>query len=330
LDAARIASAFLLAPATMSQRLVRAKTRIRDAGIPFEVPGPGELPARLAPVLDAIYTAYGAGWEDAAGVDPRRRGLAAEAIWLARILVKLVPEEPEVRGLLALLLHCEARRTARRSPSGDYVPLTDQDATLWSRPMIEEAEWELATAAGRRAVGRFQLEAAIQSAHAQRAFAKPADWEAIALLYEGLTRLSPSVGALVGRAAAVANARGLASGLAALEVIDSRSVVNYQPYWAVRAHVLGGLGQFEAARESYSQAIGLCEDPSVRDFLMRSRDRLATGPHPSPDRAESSDSSRTIDDPRDRVAGGIQRLIPSGSVNSTDASMARASHQREN
>jgi predicted RNA polymerase sigma factor len=286
LDAARIASAFLVAPAAMGQRLVRAKAKIRDAGIPFEVPGPGDLPARLDPVLDAIYAAYGAGWEDAAGVDPRRRGLAGEAIWLARILVGLVPEEPEARGLLSLLLHCESRHAARRSPGGDYIPLAEQDVALWSRPMIVEAERELASAASRRAIGRFQLEAAIQSAHAQRAFTGRTDWEAIALLYEGLVRLSPSLGALVGRAAALANARDPASGLAALDAIDVRSVLSYQPYWAVRAHLLGGLGQIEAARESYSQAIGLCEDRPVRDFLIRSRDRLAAGQHRCPDRAE--------------------------------------------
>ena len=282
LDAARIASAFLVAPTTMGQRLVRAKARIRDAGIPFEVPGAEELPARLDPVLDAVYAAFGAGWEDATGADPRRRGLAAEAIWLARILVKLVPDEPEARGLLSLLLHCEARRVARRAPGGEYVPLTEQDATRWDRPMIEEAERELAAAAGRRAIGRFQLEAAIQSAHAQRAFTGSTDWEAVALLYEGLARISPSLGAMVGRAAAVASARGPAAGLIVLEAIDSRSALNYQPYWVVRAHLLARLGRFEAARESYSQAIGLCEDRAVRDFLMRSRDRLTPEPGRSP------------------------------------------------
>jgi RNA polymerase sigma-70 factor (ECF subfamily) len=271
LDAARIASAFLVAPATMGQRLVRAKGKIRDAGIPFEVPGPAELPARLDPVLDAVYAAYGTGWEDAAGADPRRRGLAAEAVWLARILVRLLPEEAEARGLLALLLHCEARRPARRSPGGDYVPLAEQDAALWSRPMIEEAERELAAAAALRSVGRFQLEAAIQSAHAQRAFTGQTDWDAVALLYEGLVQLSPTLGAKVSRAAALANARDPGSGLAALDAIDSRSVLNYQPYWAVRAHLLARRGDAAAAREAYEHAAGLSEDPSVRAFLVRAR-----------------------------------------------------------
>jgi predicted RNA polymerase sigma factor len=274
LDAARIASAFLVAPATMSQRLVRAKAKIRAAGIPFEVPGPGDLMARLGPVLDAVYAAYGTGWEDAAGVDPRHRGLAEEAIWLARILSRLVPTEAEVRGLLALLLHCEARRTARRAPNGDYVPLAEQDVALWSRPMIAEAERELAAAAALGSIGRFQLEAAIQSAHAQRAFTGQTDWEAIALLYEELARRAPALGALVGRAAALANARDPGAGLAALDAIDAQSVLSYQPYWAVRAHLLARLGNPQAARDAYAQAIGLSEDRPVREFLIRSRDQL--------------------------------------------------------
>jgi RNA polymerase sigma-70 factor (ECF subfamily) len=274
LDAARIASAFLVAPAAMGQRLVRAKAKIRDAGIPFEVPGPGDLSARLGPVLDAVYAAYGTGWEDAAGVDPRRRGLAGEAIWLAQILARLLPGEAEARGLLALLLHCEARSAARRSPGGDYVPLTEQDVALWSRPMIGDAERELAAAAALQTIGRFQLEAAIQSVHAHRALTGETDWEAVALLYAELVRRSPTLGALVGRAAALANARDHESGLTALDAIDARSVLNYQPYWAVRAHLLARLGDVEAARDAYSHAIGLSEDRPVRGFLIRSRDCL--------------------------------------------------------
>ena len=191
LDAARIASAFLVAPAAMGQRLVRAKAKIRDAGIPFEVPRPADLPARLGPVLDAVYAAFGTGWEDADGVDPRRRGLAAEAIWLARILAKLIPDEAEALGLLALLLHCEARREARRSTSGSYVPLDEQDTALWSRPMIAEAERSLASAAALRSIGRYQLEAAIQSVHAQRAITGRTSWGAVALLYGELVRPLP-------------------------------------------------------------------------------------------------------------------------------------------
>jgi RNA polymerase sigma-70 factor (ECF subfamily) len=278
LDAARIASAFLVPPATMSQRLVRAKSKIRDAGIPFHVPGPAELAERLEPVLGAIYAAYGTGWDDATGADPRRRGLASESIWLARILVHLMPVEAEAHGLLALLLYFESRRAARRSSRGDYVPLTEQDVALWSRPMIEEAERELAAGAALRKIGRFQLEAAIQSVHAQRLATGATDWNAIVLFYDELVRISPTLGALVGRAAALASARDPQTGLAALSAIDSRAISSYQPYWAVRAHLLAALGDVSSAREAYTKAIGLSEDRPVRDFLIRARDRLASAP----------------------------------------------------
>lgn len=274
LDAVRIASAFLVAPATMGQRLVRAKAKIRDAGIPFEVPARRELPARLGAVMDAIYAAYGTGWEDVAGSDPRRKGLAEEAIWLARVLAQLTPDEPEARGLLALMLHCEARRDARRSPGGQYVPLSEQDVALWSRPRMAEAERLLAEAAARGARGRFQIEAAIQSVHAQRAAAGVTDWEAISLLHEELVRLCPTLGAMVSRAAALASWRGPGAGLAALDAIDIGPASLYQPYWAVRAHVLAGLGRPDEARDCYTRAIGLGEDPKVREFLTRGRDLL--------------------------------------------------------
>jgi len=268
LDAARIASAFLVTPATMSQRLVRVKAKIRDAGIRFEIPEPRDLPSRLDAVLQAVYAAYGSGWEDVAGADPRRRGLAEEAIWLGRLVVRLLPDEPEAHGLLALMLHCEARRGARRDAAGGYVPLTRQDVTLWSRSMIGEAEELLATASRARKLGRFQLEAAIQSAHAQRAESGRTDWEAIALLYEGLLGLASTIGARVGHAAALAEARGSAAGLAVLETISSEAVSAYQPYWALSGHLLKSLGRGEQAKQAYARAIGLSEDPAVREFLV--------------------------------------------------------------
>lgn len=169
LDAARIASAFLLQPSAMGQRLTRAKRKIRDAGIAFELPESDELPPRLEAVLGAIYAAYGSGWDDVEGADPRRKGLAGEAIHLGRLLWQLMPAEPEVQGLLALMLHCEARRNARRTATGAYVPLSEQDVTSWSRPMIEEADSLLSAAEEIGRIGRFQLEAAIQSVHARRA-----------------------------------------------------------------------------------------------------------------------------------------------------------------
>src|SRR5712675_2848942 len=160
LDAARIAHAFLVSPTTMGQRLVRAKTKIRDAGIQFEVPDKRELPQRLDAVLEAIYAAFGIGWDDMGGIDQPGRELAEEAIWLGRVLLHLMPREAEVRGLLALMLHCEARRRARRGPEGRYIPLSEQDSQQWSLPLIQEAERHLAEASSRGRTGRFQLEAA--------------------------------------------------------------------------------------------------------------------------------------------------------------------------
>lgn len=272
LDAARIAQAFLVSPATMSQRLVRAKTKIRDAGIAFEIPEEHEIPPRLDAVLNAIYAAYGSGWEDAAGVDPRRQGLVDEAIWLTRALMQQMPQEPEVQGLLALMLHCEARRTARRAPDGRYVPLSEQDVRQWSTPMIEEAERELANAAKYARPGRFQFEAAIQSVHAERTHSGQTNWQAIALLYEGLVGLSPTLGVWIGRAAAVAEVNGPAAGLALLIEIEPATVTTYQPYWALRAHLLQRLGRKHEASGAFDRAIGLTEDEAVRQFLLERRE----------------------------------------------------------
>ena len=267
LDAARIASAFLVAPAAMGQRLVRAKVRIREAGIAFAVPEPEELPERLAAVLDAIYAAYGSGWEDAAGTDARRKGLTAEAIWLARLVTALLPAEPEARGLLALMLYCEARAPARRDAAGRFVPLSEQDASLWSRDMIVVAERELAAAASLLRPGRFQLEAAIQSVHIQRPITGRTNWEAIAFLYAGLVALSPTIGALVGRAAAIGEVHGPAAGLAALAELPPATARAYQPWWAVRAHLLAAQGDPEAAT-AYRTAAGMAEDEAVKAFLL--------------------------------------------------------------
>ena len=267
LDAARIASAFVVPAATMGQRLVRVKTKIRDAGIRFEVPDARKLPARLGPVLDAIYAAYGRGWEDVAGAEGGRADLAQEAIWLGRLVTRLLPDEPEALGLLALMLHCEARREARRDANGEYVPLGSQDVARWAWPLIDEAERALHAAGRAGAAGRFQLEAAIQSAHAQRGRDGRTDWEAIALLYEGLVRLAPTVGARVGQAAALAEARGAEAGLAALDAIPVDAIARYQPYWALRAHLLGALGRAADTAEAYARAIDLAEDPAARRFL---------------------------------------------------------------
>ena len=271
LDAARIAHAFLVSPTTMGQRLVRAKMKIRRGGIQFAVPEENELPQRLDAVLEAIYAAFGIGWDDMTGVDQRGRDLAEESIWLARVLLQLMPTEAEVRGLLALMLHCEARRPARRGPEGRYIPLTEQDSQQWSLPLIEEAERHLAEASSRGRTGRFQLEAAIQSVHAERARSGRTEWNAIMLFYKQLIRVSPTLGTRTGYAAAVAEAKGPEAGLAVLDGIDLDAVSTYQPYWAVRAHVLQRLGKTSEAGDAFDRAIGLAEDQAVRQFLLQSR-----------------------------------------------------------
>jgi RNA polymerase sigma-70 factor (ECF subfamily) len=271
LDAARIAHAFLISPATMGQRLVRAKIKIRDGGIRFEVPEERELPQRLDAVLEAIYAAFGIGWDDRAGVDQRGRDLAEESIWLARVLLGLMPLEAEVRGLLALMLHCEARRPARRGPDGRYIPLSEQDSRQWSQPFIEEAERHLAEALHHGRAGRFQLEAAIQSVHAERARTGRTEWRAIMLFYQQLIRISPTPGARTGYAAAVGEANGPEAGLAVLDGICPDDVSAYQPYWAVRAHLLQRLRKTSEAVDAFDRAIGLAEDPAVRQFLLQRR-----------------------------------------------------------
>jgi len=271
LDAARIAQAFLVSPATMGQRLVRAKTKIRKGGIQFEVPQESELPGRLDAVLEAIYAGFGIGWEDIAGVDQRGRDLAEEAIWLGRVLLQQMPREAEVRGLLALMLYCEARRRARRGPDGRYVPLSEQDPQQWGFPLIEEAERHLAEASRHGRPGRFQLEAAIQSVHSERAYSGRTEWAAIMLFYQQLVRISPTFGTRTGYAAAVGEANGPKAGLAALDAIDVEAVSGYQPYWAVRAHLLRRLGRLREAAPAFDRAIGLANDPAVRQFLLQKR-----------------------------------------------------------
>jgi predicted RNA polymerase sigma factor len=271
LDAARIAQAFLVPPATMGQRLVRAKRKILEAGIPFELPEDDDLPERLDAVLEAIYAAYGLGRDEVAGVDQPSEDLAEEAVWLARVVLDRLPDEPEVRGLLALMLFCDARRSTRRTPDGRYVPLSDQNPAAWSAAAIREAETELAAASRLGRIGRFQLEAAIQSVHADRGQTGRVDWAAIVAFYEHLVHIAPTLGARVAQAAAVAELHGPEAGLAKLETIERASVATYQPFWAVRAHLLRQAGDIAAAVEAYDLAIGLAQDPATRQFLLDRR-----------------------------------------------------------
>lgn len=269
LDAVRISGAFLVSPKTMGQRLVRAKTKIRAGGIRFEVPERQQLATRLDAVLEAIYAAFGIAWDDMAGADHRGRGLAEEAIWLAQVLLEQMPGEAEIQGLLALMLHCEARRTARRDREGHYVPLSEQDPKLWSLPLIEEAERHLAQASKSGQLGRFQLEAAIQSVHAERIHGRLVDWKTIVQFYAHLSRISPTIGCQTGYAAALAEAEETEHGMAVLDSMDRDRVSAYQPYWAVRASLLQRLGRNPEASDAYERAIGLAEDPAIREFLLK-------------------------------------------------------------
>ena len=269
IDGARIASAFLVSPAAMSQRLVRAKNKIRDAGIPFRVPEPPEWDERVSFVLDAIYAAYTTGWESLMETASTHHALAREAITLGRMLTQLMPQEPEALGLLALILHCEARREARYTSDGKFVPLDQQDTTLWSQSMIAEAEKHLRSAAAFKHMGRCQLEAAIQSLHANRARSGRIDWKEIALLYEGLVRIAPVIGSFVGRAVAIAQAGDPAAGFAVLQQIPTDRTANYQPYWAARGHLLQLLNRKDEAREAFNRAASLTDDPVLREYLFK-------------------------------------------------------------
>ncbi|MEN3385753.1 MAG: hypothetical protein V7608_5797 [Hyphomicrobiales bacterium] len=274
-DAGAIASAFLVAPATMGQRLTRAKAKIKQAGIPFDVPERAELGERRDAVLAAIYTAFAEGWSDPAGTEARRRNLAGEALWLGRLVVTLLPDEPEALGLLALMLFAEARRPARRDADGEYVPLAEQDTALWDATLMNEAEMLLLRASRMGVIGRYQLEAAVQSAHGVRRLTGAADWAAIEQLYDALLAMTCSPVVAINRAVAVAETQGPAAGLAALDALgDDARLAEYQPYWAARAGLLARMNDAAAACDAYDRAIGLESDPAVRRFLQRRRNAL--------------------------------------------------------
>ena len=278
-DAASIASAFLVAPATMGQRLTRAKAKIKQAGIPFDVPERSELGERLDAVLAAIYAAFAEGWTDPAGAEARRRNLASEALWLGRLVVTLLPDEPEALGLLALMLFAEARRPARRAADGGYVPLAEQDTALWDAAPMNEAEALLLRASRMGVIGRYQLEAAVQSAHGVRRLTGAADWAAIEQLYDALLAMTGSPVVAINRAVAIAETRGPAAGLAALGALgDDTRLAEYQPYWAARAGLLARMNDATAARVAYDRAIGLESDPAVRRFLQSRQSKLKAPP----------------------------------------------------
>ena len=275
LDARIIASAFLVSPAAMGKRLVRAKEKIRQARIAFRVPDRAELPARLETVLDAIYAAFTEGWTDPAGTDAARRDLGEEALYLARLVAALLPEEPEALGFLALLLHAEARRPARRTAQGEFVPLAEQDTGLWDAHLILEAETLLRRASALGSVGPYQLEAALQSAHVYRCRTGHANWEEIVTLYDACFALTGSPVVAINRAVALAELHGPALALQALdEASAAAAIAEYQPYWAARADLLARSGAPDDARQAYAIAIGLERDPAVRRFLQQRQSAL--------------------------------------------------------
>lgn len=277
LEAKTIASAFLTSPAAMSKRLARAKSKIHEAGIPFSVPEREELPGRLAAVLEAVYAAYAEAWTDPLGSDSGRRDLAGEALFLAQLLVELLPGEPEALGLLALMLYAQARRDARRDAAGEYVPLSAQDPATWNAPMIDAADVLLRRASAFNAIGRFQLEAALQSAHIHRCRTRRPNWDEIVQLYDALLAIAASPVVAVNRALALAERDGPQAALDALEpYADDPRLADYQPYWAARADLLARAGATAEALGAYDLAIGLERDPAARRFLQRKRMALSS------------------------------------------------------
>ncbi|MDP3736453.1 MAG: hypothetical protein Q8R02_03630, partial [Hyphomonadaceae bacterium] len=269
-------SSFLTSPAAMSKRLVRAKEKIRQAGIPFEVPGREDLPARLSAVLDAIYAAFTEGWTDPAGTDTARRDLTGETLFLAHLATELMPDEPEALGLAALMFHAEARRGARRDLAGNFVPLAEQDTATWDSRLIAKADALIRRAGAKGSLGRYELEAALQSAHAHRRLTGRNNWAEIAALYDALQTLVASPVVAINRALAIAELEGPGAALDAMPSADADPrLASYQPYWAARAELLGRWNAVAEASQAYDMAIGLERDPAVRRFLQKKKAMLA-------------------------------------------------------
>ncbi|MFC3385207.1 RNA polymerase sigma factor [Couchioplanes azureus] len=268
----QIGRAFSVPTSTMATRLVRAKRRIKAAGIPFRLPDRGELPARMAAVLEAVYGAYVIDW---ATTGPQERRLPGEALHLAEVLSTLVPDDPEVHGLAALVQLSAARARARIDREGRFVPLADQDPSRWDHRLITRAHEHLRTAHARGQLGRFQLEAAIQAVHCARRQTGTTDWPTLLTLHRLLHTVAPSLGSGVAFAAVTAEVDGPAAGLAMLDALLDDAGAHarrFQPARAARAHLLDRLGRSEEAVTAYDSAIDLTHDTAERQYLQHRRD----------------------------------------------------------
>jgi RNA polymerase sigma-70 factor (ECF subfamily) len=272
LQTPEIARAFLVPEPTIAQRLVRAKRKIKDAGIPYRVPRDHELPERLPDVLAVVYLVFNEGHTASAGDGLTRQDLSAEAIRLARLLHTLMPDEPEASGLLALLLLTESRRAARTTPAGDLVLLADQDRNRWNREQIAEGQQLVRDCLRRNQPGPYQIQAAIAAVHSDAGQAAQTDWGQILALYDQLAAIAPTPVVALNRAIALAEVAGPA---VALETVDALALDGYHRYHATRADLLRRLGQTAAAAAAYDQAIALAENGAERTFLTRRRAALS-------------------------------------------------------
>ncbi len=266
LTTAEIARAFLVPEATMAQRLVRAKSKIRDAHIPYRVPEAEELPARLRVVLAAVYLIFNEGYVASTGTSLSRSDLCTEAIRLARVLHELLPEETEAMGLLALMLLSESRRDARTDAAGDLVPLAEQDRALWNRALIAEGQTLVRRCLARGEPGPYQIQAAIQAVHADAATAAETDWGQIVRLYDHLLSIAPTPVAALNRAVAVAEVEGPG---AALALVDALALDAYYLFHAIRADLLRRLGRTAEAAAAYAAASARTDNERERAFLAR-------------------------------------------------------------